>query len=129
MRVTKTVKEYIEKEVSSRIYKKYEAEEACAKYEDEQKEKLYEACMKAAQAAVEQIVNENKLDFIETNRIDDCLSLRYNTFTIKDGNDINSCHRWKSRFNAEVNEKVNEIIVELELGGDRAKLTEMLSAL
>lgn len=129
MRVTKTVKEYIAKEVSTRIHKKYEAEEARAKYEDEQKDKLYEACMKAAQAAIKQVVDENNLDFIETNRIEDCLNLRYNTFTIKDYSYTNSCHRWRSRFNAEVEERVNEIIVELELGGDRAKLTEMLNAL
>lgn len=129
MRVTKTVKEYITKEVSTRIYKKYKGEEARAKYEDEQKDKLYEACMKAAQAAMKQVIDENKFDFIETNRINDCLNIRYNVFTIKDWNGINSCHKWRSRFNAEVEEKVNEIIVELELGGDRAKLTEMLNAL
>ena len=129
MRVTKTVKEYITKEVSTRIYKKYEAEEARAKYEDEQKDRLFETCVKAAQAAVRQIIDENNLDFVEADSIDNCVSLRYNIFTIKDRTNINSCHKWRNRFNAEVNEKVNEIIVELELGGDKAKLIEMINAL
>ena len=130
MRVTKTVKEYITKEVSTRIHKKYEEEEARAKYEVEQKNKLYDACIAAAEAAIKKVIDENKFDFIETdNKIGDCINFRYNTFTIKNQNYTNSCHKWRSRFNAEVDEKVNEIVVELELGGDRAKLTEMLNAL
>lgn len=129
MRVTKNVKDYIHKEVSARIYKKYEAEEAQAKHERESRDKLYEDCQQAALEAVKKTAAKANLDFIDTSIKDNGICFCYNMFNIKNANDRNSCHRWEHRFRAEVNEKVNEIIVELELGGDKAKLMEMLEAL
>ena len=129
MRVTRTVKDYIYKEVSARIHKKYEAEEAQAKYEYEKKEELYQACIHAAAEAAKNILATANLDFIEANIKEDDIRLGFNNFLIKDYNMVNSCHSWRHRFNNEVNEKVDEIIVELELGGDKAKLMEMLAAL
>ena len=129
MRVTKNVKDYIHKEVSARIHKKYEAEEAQAKRERELRDKVYEDCRRAALEAVVKTAAKAKLNFIEYNFTKDFVHFNYGSFNIKDSNNIKSCHLWERRFNAEVNEKTDEIIVELELGGDKAKLMEMLEAL
>lgn len=129
MRVTKNVKNYIRKEVSARIHKKYEAEEAQAKRERELRDKVYDDCCQAALEVIKNTAAKANLDFMEYNFTEKSIHLYYSSFNIKNSKNVNSCHRWKQRCRAEVDEKTNEIIVELELGGDKTKLMEMLEAL
>ena len=67
MRVTKTVKDYIEKCVREKVYKKYEAEEAEAKRQNDIlsnfEEELEELIRKTAKEKIDTFVEEN--DFIE----------------------------------------------------------------
>lgn len=134
MRVTKTVKEYIEKEVTKKIYSKYEKEREAAEAE----RKIVNDFWKELHEYLERIARQKLNDFLqennfvkETNRyhtrnepIVACTTYRTE---IEGERDIESVHRWKSRADAEVSEKVDEIIVALELGGDRQVLGKMLS--
>ena len=51
----------------------------------------------------------------------------YRPIGIKDFCYTDSVHKWESRYAAEVNKIVDNIIVTLELGGDKADLDRMLS--
>lgn len=130
MRVTKTIREYIEKEVSTRIAPKYAAEEAEAKRQEEALEELREACSKAAKEAFNACFDKMYpavADFAEDNRSDIMLSC-YNgrVVTIRDKHYTSNVHNWQSRKRAEVKKLVDEIVVTLELGGTKAELMEML---
>lgn len=128
MRVTKTVKEYIEKCVREKVYKKYEAEEAEAKRQNDIvsnfEEEMKQLICKVAKEKIDAFLEENK--FVEI--FDDNWGVRYGyRLAITDSNCINSVHRWRRRADTEVYEKVTDIIVTLELGGTRADLDRMLS--
>lgn len=130
MRVTKTIREYIEKEVSIRIAPKYAAEEAEAKRQFNAKEEILNACSDAAKKAFNACFDEMfpaVADFAEDNRNDVMLSF-YNsrTIDIKDRCYNSSVHNWHRRKNEEVKKLVDEIVVTLELGGTKAELMEML---
>lgn len=78
MRVTKTIREFIEKEVSNRLDAKYAAEKEEA------------------------------------------------NFQTKDRQSYNGVQCWRRRKDEEARSIVNDIIVEMELGGDKATLMAML---
>jgi hypothetical protein len=48
---------------------------------------------------------------------------------MKDACYLNSVHKWESRMRNEIQEAVQNIIVALELGGNKADLDRMLSEL
>ena len=136
MRVTKTVKEYIQKEVTTRMQKRYADEAAEAKRRCDLKESIEEAALCAAAATFEKYI----LDAIRTNDAEDFLQmsdygeeikLRYDfhstVLELKDKILSSSVLNWRTRMNEEIKEKVDEIIVTLELGGTKAELMEMLS--
>lgn len=128
MRVTKTVGQYIEKCVKEKVYKKYEAEEAEAKRQNDilsnfEKE-LVELIRKTAKEKIDTFVEEN--DFIEVSDSSWGVNGGYK-LNIKNIMYENSIHRWRLRADREVHEKVTDIIVTLELGGTRADLDRMLS--
>lgn len=133
MRVTKTVKEYIEKCVREKIYKKYEEEKAIAENESH----IVNAFWEALGDEIEAIAQERVAKFIEENDFVEMTEARYtssnitschsNRVTIKNKVYDTSVHNWRRRANAEVDEKVTDIIVTLELGGTKADLDRMLN--
>ena len=128
MRVTKTVKEYIEKCVREKVYKKYEAEAAEAKRQREEIDNFIESLENTMNEYVEKhikmFVEEHY--YVERRSRESFVSL-YNPFDIIDHQAISSVHKWRNRADAEVVEKVTDIVVTLELGGTKADLDRMLN--
>lgn len=127
MRVTKTVKEYIEKCVREKVYKKYEAEEAEAKRQNEEINNFIENLENTMNEYVEKHIKM----FIEEHPYAERsprenLVVFYTPIDIVDRHMKSSVHNWRRRADVEVNEKVTDIIVTLELGGTRADLDRML---
>ena len=130
MRVTKTIREYIEKEVAARIHPKYAAEEAEAKRQEKEKENFLNACTKAAKEAYNACFDElfpSIADFAEDNRNEVMLTFYHSRIVeIKDRCYTSNVHHWRDRERAECKKLVDEIVVNLELGGTKAELMEML---
>lgn len=134
MRVTKAVKEYIEKQVRAKIEQKYLEEKNESKrirdikYDIEQRAR--EAAYEAAKAILEEAAQhtdileyqEPKYERLNFWGISDCICL-------KDACYLNSVHKWESRMRDEIQTAVQDIIVTLELGGNKADLDRMLSEL
>ena len=129
MRVTKTIREYIEKKVDEKISAKYEAEKLEAerqiKIENEILEAASEAALKVFTEAIKNAVIN--IEFLEIH--EECFPTCYrsNAISIKDRHYTNSVHNWRTRKNKEVKEKVDDIVVALELGGTKIDLDKMLS--
>ena len=132
MRVTKTIREYIEKEVRARIQPKYAAEEAEAKRRFAARDAFFDKCTKAAEEAFNAAFEANfhdVSDFMEDVREADNSPFDFysnRAVQIPDRVQRNSVYQWQSRMNAEVNKITQEIVVELELGGTKAELMAML---
>ncbi len=134
MRVTKTIREYIEKEVRARIQPKYAAEEAEAKRRFAARDAFFDKCAKAAEEAFNAAFEANfheVSDFMEDVRHRQAgnspISFYYNRAAqIFDQTQRNSVYQYQYRMNAEVNKITEEIVVELELGGTKAELMAML---
>ena len=132
MRVTKTIREYIEKEVRDRIQPKYAAEEAEAKRRFVARNAFFDKCAKAAEEAFNAAFEANfhdVSDFMEDVREADHSPVSFDNLRaaqIPDRMERNSVYQWQSRMNAEVNKIAQEIVVELELGGTKAELMAML---
>ena len=132
MRVTKTIREFIEREVSIRLAPKYEAEKQEAKRQNEIEQEIWEACLTAMQEACDKVLDKAIADhdFLEDLRpksSDRCVELRkHRAFHIRDYQYYSSVHRYQRRMADEAKKTVDEIIVELELGGTKAELMEML---
>ena len=132
MRVTKTIRDYIEKEVRARILPKYAAEEAEAKRRFAARDAFFDKCAKAAEEAFNAAFEANfhdVSDFMEDVREADHSPVNFysnRAANIPDQLQRNSVYRWQIRMNAEVNKITEEIVVELELGGTKAELMAML---
>lgn len=132
MRVTKTIRDYIEKEVRARIQPKYAAEEAEAKRRLAARDAFFDKCAKAAKEAFNAAFEANfheVSDFMEDVRKADNSPFDFysnRAVQIPDRVQRNSVYQWQSRMNAEVNKITEEIVVELELGGTKAELMTML---
>lgn len=128
MRVTKTVKEYIEKCVREKVYKKYEAEEIEAKRQNEEInnfiENLKDTMKEYAEKHIKMFVEEHPYAKRSPR---EHLGVFYTPIDIVDCHMESSVHNWRCRAVVEVNEKVTDIIVTLELGGTKADLDRMLS--
>ena len=134
MRVTKAVREYIEKQVRAKIEQKYEAEKNESKRIKDIKADIETRAAEAARQAAIAVFMEAKnyediLDFDEKFMQDIYMSGSYRVLGLKDEVYQNSVHRWSRRMQNEVEEKVQDIIVTLELGGNKADLDRMLSEL
>ncbi len=132
MRVTKAVREYIEKQVRAKIEKKYEAEKNESKRIKDIKEDIETRAAEAARQAAIAVFMEAKnyediLDFDEKFMKDIYMGGFRNILNLKDRVYQNSIHNWSYRMQNEVDEKVQDIIVTLELGGNKADLDRMLS--
>ena len=132
MRVTKTIRDYIEKEVHARIQPKYAAEETEAKRRLAARDAFFDKCAKADEEAFNAAFEANfhdVSDFMEDVREADNSPVNFYTqraAQIPDKMQRNSVYQWQSRMNAEVNKIAEEIVVELELGGTKAELMAML---
>ena len=134
MRVTKSVKEYIEKQVRAKIEKKYQEEKNESKRIRDIKSDIEQRAREAAFEAAKVILDEAKqygniLEYqtpsygkISFWGLNDCIQM-------KDACYLNSVHKWESRMRDEIQEAVQNIIVTLELGGNKADLDRMLSEL
>ena len=133
MRVTKKVENYIHEQVKAKVMPKYEAEKAEAKRIHELVHDIESRASEAAVAAAKAVYDEAKahgdvLEYNEKAVERACLNC-YRVITPKDACYITSVHKWESRFTEEVNKIVDDIIVTLELGGNKADLDRMLSEL
>ena len=134
MRVTKAVREYIEKQVRAKIEQKYEAEKKeSQRIKDIKSDIEHRAAEAARQAAIAVFMEaknyEDILDFDEKFMQDIYMSGSSRVLDLKDRVYQNSIHNWSRRMHNEVDEKVQDIIVTLELGGNKADLDRMLSEL
>ena len=132
MRVTKAVREYIEKQVLAKVEQKYEAEKNESKRIKDIKADIEtraaEAACQAAIAVFMEAKNyEDILDFDEKSAQNIYMSGYGRVLALKDKDYQNSIHNWSRRMQNEVDEKVQDIIVTLELGGNKADLDRMLS--
>ena len=132
MRVTKNVREYIEREVQSRLLPKYEAEKAEAKAQEAALSAFLEGASKAAEDAFYAYFNEHWSeieDFCEShigNEYDRPHFYHARVAAIKDKCYYNNIHNWNRRLHDEAKRIVSDIIVTLELGGTREELMRML---
>ena len=132
MRVTKNVREYIEREVEKRLLPKYEAEKVEAKAQEAALSAFLEGASQAAEDAFYAYFNEHWVEiesFCESH-VDDEYSRPhfYNArvATIKDKCYYSSIHGWHRRLHDEAKRIASDIIVTLELGGTREELQKML---
>lgn len=132
MRVTKTIREYIEKEVRARIQPKYAAEEAEAKRRFAARDAFFDKCTKAAEEAFNAAFEANfhdVSDFMEDVREANNSPVSfYNSRAaqIPDRMQPDSVYQWQVRMGQEIKKITEEIVVELELGGTKAELMAML---
>ena len=132
MRVTKAVREYIEKQVRAKVEQKYEAEKNESNRIKDIKTDIETRAAEAARQAAIAVFMEAKnyediLDFDEKSVQNIYMGGSRNVIGLKDRVYQNSIHNWSYRMQNEVDEKVQDIIVTLELGGNKADLDRMLS--
>ena len=133
MRVTKNIREYIEREVGKKLMPKYEAEKAEAKYQDKALNDFLEGASKAAEDAYRAYFEAHWSEISEfcESKIDNEYNRPhfYNSraAVIKDKCYYENIHCWDRRLRDETKRIVADIIVTLELGGSRAELEEMLN--
>lgn len=131
MRVTKKVENYIREQVKAKVMPKYEAEKAEARRVLDIRNDIENRASKAAKEAAMAVYAEAKeySELFELN--EDSIQRSYlNCYTpiiIKNWSCSNSIYKWESRYAEEVNKIVDNIIVTLELGGNKADLDRMLS--
>lgn len=128
MRVTRTVREYIEKKVAEKVYVKYEAE----KLEAERQYKEINNFVKELEDTMNEYVDKHIKMFVEEHPYAERgarerLVSFYNLINVADRHMDSSVHNWYNRARVEVKEKVDDIIVTLELGGTKADLERMIS--
>lgn len=132
MRVTKTIKEYVEKEVQKRLMPKYEVEKAEADRQNKLEAEFINGCREAAQQAYLAYFHEHFPDvesFCEKYGTDKDLWLRPSGLGVRipGYGTITGVHCWESRLHQEALEKTKEIIFQLELGGNKDLLMELLN--
>jgi hypothetical protein len=132
MRVTKKVENYIREQVKAKVMPKYEAEKAESERIKEIKSDIQERAAEAARQAALAILEEAKeyTDVLEYNEAEAARmylnGLAY-VVALKDPMYISSVHKWSRRMEDEISKIVDDIIVTLELGGNKADLDRMLS--
>lgn len=127
MRVTKTVREYIEKQVRLKIEPKYAAQKELEESQQDVLNNMFDSAITAAKKAFNEVVNEviAKNTFLCDERKDEDLHLSYSSRCVT----IPSFGNWRTKMNKEIKETVDNIIVNLELGGTKADLDHMLAEL
>ena len=133
MRVTKKVENYIREQVKAKVMPKYEAEKAESKriigIKNDIESRASEAARQAAMAVYAEAKEYGDIFELDEDSIRKAYLSCYRPIGIKDFCYTDSVHKWDSRYSAEVNKIVDDIIVTLELGGNKADLDRMLSEL
>lgn len=125
MRVSKTVREYIQKEVSKRLISKYKEQEA----EATRRENVRQEVMDNFEDAIKDFMwhyLENaraKYPFLKVDYPENPHIYIGGYLGFEDAN----LQRWKNQFTNEVNEVIDNIVVELELGGTKKDLERLLN--
>ena len=133
MRVTKKVENYIREQVRAKIAPKYEWEKEESKRIRDLAHDIESRASEAAVAAAKVIFDEAKAhgDVLEYDEkaFERAYLNCYKVVTPKNSYYITSVHKWDIRMAEEVDKAVDNIIVTLELGGNKADLDRMLSEL
>ena len=133
MRVTKKVESYIREQVKAKVMPKYEAEKAESKriigIKNDIESRASEAAKQAAAVVFAEAKEYGDIFEVDEDSIRKAYLSFYRPIGIKDICCIESVHKWDSRYAAEVNKIVDDIVVTLELGGNKADLDRMLSEL
>lgn len=133
MRVTKKVENYIREQVKAKIMPKYEAEKAESKriigIKNDIENRASDAAKQAAMAVFAEAKEYGDIFELDESSIRKSYLSCYHPISIKDFCYTDSVHKWDSRYATEVNKIVDDIIVTLELGGNKADLDRMLSEL
>ena len=131
MRVTKKVENYIREQVKAKVMPKYEAEKAESKriinLRNDIENRACEAAKQAAMAVFAEVKEYDDIFELDENSIRKAYLSCSRPIGIKDFCYTNSVHKWESRYTEEVNKIVDNIIVTLELGGNKADLNRMLN--
>ena len=129
MRVSKTVREYIEKKVSEKVNAKYDAERIEADRQNKAINDFWNNLTKELEVLAVERVNKflEKNSFAERGSGSHIISTYSSVISIADRNMTSSVHNWKNRAKAEIKEKVEDIVVTLELGGTKEDLERMIS--
>lgn len=131
MRVTKKVENYIREQVKAKVMPKYEAEKAESKRIISLKNDIESRASDAAKQAAMAVFNEAKkysdIFELDESSVQKAYLSCYNPIRLKDSCYIDSVYKWESRYTEEVNKIVDNIIVTLELGGNKADLDRMLN--
>lgn len=131
MRVTKLIREYVEKKVKE-VYPKSEAElawEAKSKKVNEALTKANELINKASREIAEKINAEFGLavgGYRLEGRDDTYRSIIYTTY-YADCEEYQACRKAEDERRKKIKETIEEILINLELGGTKADLDEMLA--
>ena len=133
MRVTKKVENYIREQVKAKVMPKYEAEKAESKriidIRNDIESRASEAAKQAAMAVFAEAKEYGDTFELDENSIRKSYLSCYRPIGIKDFSYVDSVYQWESRYLTEINKIVDDIIVTLELGGNKADLDRMLSEL
>lgn len=131
MRVTKKVENYIREQVKAKVMPKYEAEKAEAAriigIKNDIESRASKAAKEAAKAVYAEAKEYSELFELDEKSIENAYLSCYHPISIKNYMYTNSVYKWESRYTEEVNKIVDNIIVTLELGGNKADLDRMLS--
>lgn len=129
MRVSKTVREYIEKKVSEKVNAKYDAERIEADRQDKVINDFWNNLTKELEAFATERVNKflEKNSFAKRGQGSHIVSTYSSVISIADRYMNSSVHNWRNRARTEIKEKVEDIVVTLELGGTKEDLERMIS--
>ena len=127
MRVTKTVKEYISKKVAEKYKPRINEVGLDYKLEKEKLNKKIESAVKRFEEELNAIVADNcqNYNFQAPVRFNEQKILSW--YEVLDKEAENEHYHMKRHLEEEKNEKIENIIVELELGGTRETLEKMLN--
>ena len=128
MRVSSTVKNYIQKQVKLRLEPKYEP----MKLKAQRAHAIYTAAIERADAEIEAFVCDKIAEVLEahpeftgTNQMPRVSSLK-NYIIEWNGDKDDRGFDWHFRFNTEVQDTVENILIKMELGGTKRDLERLL---
>ena len=125
MRVTKTIKEYLEKQIKNKAHSspKYEALKAASKADEEAFDAAVKAIKEHAEAEVEKLIEQYECSSRYSYSRDSRVEIRTGDLETPTGKVF---HDYIREINNQIDEKVDEIIIALELGGTKEMLEDLL---
>ena len=128
MRVTKTIRAYIRENVEKKLESKYaplkERKNTALNAKKELMERAKEEAIEAIKKVLEEAINNEALVYNE-----EMVDRAFNYCGLPNCLDLNRELYYESKMRDEVDKITNDIVVELELGGNKADLDRMLSEL